>query len=130
VTTIAYGSSRSYVGEPLEMMTIERRGMARDIHVAALVDTGATLCQIPESFLQQAGYTTTNLPKVSFGTAKGKATAGLIDVDLYIFKQYVRMHRVLCIDNSGPSLIGRSLLDLALEALGYEGRKYLLHYKP
>jgi predicted aspartyl protease len=123
MTTVIFDRSRFHKGEPLERLTLKgRQWTGVDIHLTGLLDTGATLCQIPKSYLQQAGYTTTNLPTMQFATASGKATAGRIDVDIYIFSTHWQNHTVLCIDDDGPVLIGRSLLDLALDVFGYQGR--------
>jgi predicted aspartyl protease len=128
VTTVVFNSSRSHNGDPLERLTLKRRGTGVDILLTGVLDTGATLCQIPKSFLQQAGYRTANLPTMSFATASGVASAGRIDVDLYFFGVNWPNQTVLCVDDKAPVLIGRALLDLALDVFGYEGRSARLLY--
>lgn len=65
---------------------------------------------------------------MSFATASGLASAGRIDVDLYFFNVNWPNQTVLCVDDKAPVLIGRALLDLALDVFGYEGRSARLLY--
>jgi hypothetical protein len=129
MTTLTFGSSQAFTIEPLVMLTIVGSGHSKDIHVTCVVDTGAGQCVIPDSFIARAGYALTNLPTVQFGTAGGAVTATAVDIDLYAFGGTWTNHPVMA-TSGGPALIGRSLLDLALDAVGYEGPAKLLHHEP
>ena len=125
MTTLTFTQSQQLVtGMPVVALTVAGQ---QQVSLAGIVDTGATLCQIPSTWLQQAGYGPAGPAYATVATAGGTVSLPLASVDLYAFGRLWPAQPVL-VGSGGPVLIGRDLLRQAVSALGIALVSQVLHW--
>lgn len=97
------------------------------VSLGGIVDTGATLCQIPGTYVSQAGLTTSGAANASVATASGTVSLPVIQADLYVFGRRWANQWVV-VGSGGPVLLGRDFLFQALAVLGIDTSAQDFHW--
>jgi len=102
-------------------------GPLQNISLGGIVDTGATLCQVPSTYLMQAGLPTSGPTYATVATANGSVSLPVIYAGLYAFGQ-LWPNQLVVVGSGGPLLLGRDFLFQALAQFGIETSAQDFHW--